>query len=464
MCEDHFAATVQQDSHGRIIVKLPFKDSPNNLGNSVEIARRRFLTMERRLLNSSDIRSQYISFMEEYESLGHMSVVPSPELDEPHYYIPHHYVLKPTSISTKLRVVFDASSRTTTQTSLNDLLMVGPTIQQELYLLLLRFRLYRYAITADVTKMYRQVLVNSNDRKYQYILWRPSPDLDLRTYQLNTVTYGTASAPYLAIRSLHYLADQYIDKYPIGATAIKSSFYVDDLLCGADDSVTLETLKHQVTEVLQRGNFPLSKWRSNHPDFMETQSTKELNFTDDFITTTLGVIWQQNSDTFLFTFTPKQVNMSITKRTILSMASSLFDPIGLLSPLVITAKIILQELWILKLDWDESIPQHLHHAWKNCLDSFGSVSSFTIPRYCLQPHACIIQFVHTHGRLPWTSCRSTAYIKIKSRSAQKAVASKIRTLRRSSPCQALCQSKTNFQQSTIGNLLVDRLSVSATLA
>ncbi|CAD7006443.1 unnamed protein product [Ceratitis capitata] len=394
ICEDHFIKTTSQDARGRVIVSLPFKENPICLGDSFDIARRRFLALEKRLLHSPEIRPQYISFMEEYENLGHMSVVAQPNLNEPHYYIPHHCVFKPSSTSTKLRVVFDASCRTSSQTSLNDILLVGPTIQQDLYMLLLRFRLYRFALTADVTKMYRQVLMNNNDCKYQYILWRASPDLDLQTYQLNTVTYGTASAPYLAVRSLHYLADQSMDELPIGASAVKTSFYVDDFICGADDVDALHILKSEVIEVLRRGQFPLSKWHSNHPEFMENQSVKNLNICDEFITSTLGVTWHQRSDNFLFSFQSKKEHNMATKRTILSIASSLFDPLGLLSPLLITTKIILQELWLLKLDWDESVPQHIHQAWTNCLATLKSVSSLTVPRYCLQPDTHNIQI---HG-------------------------------------------------------------------
>ncbi|XP_017477896.1 PREDICTED: uncharacterized protein LOC108367719 [Rhagoletis zephyria] len=213
--------------------------------------------------------------------------------------------------------------------------------------------------------MYRQVLLNNNDRKYHYILWRASPDLELRTYQLNTITYGTASAPYRAVRSLHYLADKCMDELPVGASVVKSSFYVDDMLCGADSIDALRTVKSQVSAVLERGSFPLSKWHSNHVDFRECQTSKELNFTEDLVT--LGITWDQLEDVFLFTFAPKEIHTAVTKRTILSIASSLFDPLGLLAPLLITSKIVLQELWLLKLDWDESVPQNLQHAWSKCL-------------------------------------------------------------------------------------------------
>jgi len=121
---------------------------------------------------------------------------------------------------------------------------------------LLKFRLYRYALTADVTKMYRQVHLDTIDSKYQYILWRASPEDTLRTHQLNTVTYGVAAAPFSTTRSLNLLADIYRANCPVGAAIIKSSFYVDDLLTGADDLKTLRIIKDQVTEILRRALSP----------------------------------------------------------------------------------------------------------------------------------------------------------------------------------------------------------------
>ncbi|KAH8295521.1 hypothetical protein KR054_000641, partial [Drosophila jambulina] len=216
-CEEKFADSVRRDNDGRIVVRLPFKTDPSMLGNSYETARRRFQALERRLSRPADLRSKYIEFMQEFETLGHMSLVEMPQLNAPHFYIPHHCVFKPTSTSTKLRVVFDASCQTTSQKSLNDLLMVGPTLQPDLYVLLLRFRTYRYVITADVVKMFRQVLVDVDDRKIQYILWRSNPLEPMRTYELNTVTYATATAPYLAVRSMTYLEDLYANKFKVGA-------------------------------------------------------------------------------------------------------------------------------------------------------------------------------------------------------------------------------------------------------
>ncbi|KAM8703782.1 hypothetical protein ACLKA7_008418 [Drosophila subpalustris] len=212
----------------------------------------------------------------------------------------------------------------------------------------------------------------------------PEHHQPLRTYELNTVTYGTATAPYLAIRSITYLADLHMKTKGIGAQAIKSSFYVDDFLCGHNTAECLRQLKEEVTEILGKGKFQLAKWHSNHPDFVDDNTIKDLNLMDDSVTSALGLTWNQREDVLLFAFRPKLSFNEVTKRTILSLASSLFDPLGLEAPVIVTAKIILQELWILKLHWDESVPQALCQAWKSFAASLPALESLAISRFCLQ--------------------------------------------------------------------------------
>ncbi|XP_043862230.1 uncharacterized protein LOC122756477 [Drosophila santomea] len=375
-CEEFYTKTLRRNSDGRLEVRLPFKDEPTVLGASFDIAKMRFLSLERSLCKRPEVGAKYVEFMQEFQNLGHMSPVSHPQLNTPHYYIPHHCVLKPNSTSTKLRVVFDASCKTTCQKSLNDILMVGPTILPDLYTLLLRFRIHRYAITADVVKMFRQVNMFAEERT--------SPLQPLSTFELNTVTYGTAAAPYLAIRSLSYLADKFMDKLEIGAKAIKSSFYVDDFLGGADTVEELHQIKREVTAILQDGQLKLAKWHLNHCKFVDDATVKHLQLDDEMLTSTLGLKWDQVRDTFMFSFSPRFDSDHVTKRSILSIASSLFDPLGLVTPIIIVAKIILQELWLLKLHWDESVPQGIHTAWMSLLASLSSLESVAIPRYCLQ--------------------------------------------------------------------------------
>jgi len=113
----------------------------------------------------------YQDFMKGYLTLGHMALLRTPPPGH-HFYIPHQFVLRPDSSTTKLRVVFGASSKTSTSIPLNDTLMVGATIQRELYSILARFRLHKYALMADICKIYREVNVAEEDRNFQRILWR----------------------------------------------------------------------------------------------------------------------------------------------------------------------------------------------------------------------------------------------------------------------------------------------------
>ncbi|KAH8362659.1 hypothetical protein KR084_001847, partial [Drosophila pseudotakahashii] len=190
--------------------------------------------MEKRLQRDASIRQGYVQFMDDYERLNHMTEIDERQLSRNHYFIPQHCVLKPDSSTTKLRVVFDASATSTSGKSLNDILRIGPTVQGELLSILLRFRCYRFVFTADIEKMYKQIWVHPIDRNYQLILWRKNPTDKIRYFRLNTVTYGTACAPYLATRCLQQLAITAPTHLQVGATAIKQNFYVDDCLSGAD--------------------------------------------------------------------------------------------------------------------------------------------------------------------------------------------------------------------------------------
>ena len=140
----------------------------------------------------------YQNFMEEYATLGHMTPVSAS--DHKVVFLPHHGVLRENSSTTKLRVVFNGSLRTSTGISLNDCLHIGPKLQQDLDAILLRWRTHAFVFAADIEKMYRQILIHPDDRDYQRILW--SYQGKPQEYQLCTVTYGLASAPFLALRVL----------------------------------------------------------------------------------------------------------------------------------------------------------------------------------------------------------------------------------------------------------------------
>ncbi|XP_065356294.1 uncharacterized protein LOC135950691 [Calliphora vicina] len=252
--------------------------------------------------------------------------------------------------------------------------------------------------------MYRQVLIHPEDRNLQLILWRDDHSKPLNVYVLNTVTYGTASAPYLAIRSLHYAAERYPEGHEVGKAVITNDFYVDDMITGANDLDSLQIIKGEVTDIWNHSKFSLSKWHSNCPELnLVNQGTKEVRIDND-VTTTLGISWYPSDNTFRFEFRPYKSFSKNTKRSILSVTSTLFDPMGLISPLIIKAKILLQKLWLIKCDWDESVPQDVDMAWNNILADFHNLPKLKIGRCVRMPNSTTIEI---HG---FTDASIKAYV------------------------------------------------------
>lgn len=189
-CEEFFTATTYRDESGRFIVSLPFKENITQLGDSFNGAQERFFRLERQLKRNSGLQEKYHKFLAEYIQLGHMTRVENLDYNKSElcYFLPHHGVLNENSITTKLRVVFDASAKSSTGISLNDCLKVGPVVQEELFDILVRFRQHNIVITADIEKMYRQVNVSETNRKVQRILWRFNNEMEVQQFTLNTLT------------------------------------------------------------------------------------------------------------------------------------------------------------------------------------------------------------------------------------------------------------------------------------
>ncbi|UYV63732.1 hypothetical protein LAZ67_2005453 [Cordylochernes scorpioides] len=385
-CESLFSNNHGRDSHGRYWVKLPFRQHRPLLGESREKALRRFLLLERKLCKNVKLYDQYRGFMKEYEHLNHMERVPIAEVKRELcrcYYMPHHPVIREQSTTTKMRVVFDASAKSENNVSLNQFLHKGPKIQQDVFFILLRFRTYPVAITADKEKMYRQIRIHPEDADYQRILWRPSPEEPVVDYRLLTVTYGTTSAPFLAMRTLQQLAEDEGQNYPEASRVTLNDFYVDDLLTGAQTIAETKELIDQLKDLMKNGGFHLRKWNSNCHEIVshveEINEEKKINLEKGAISKILGIVWDHVQDTFRVNITlPEEV---VTKRDLLSNIARIFDPIGFLSPTTVALKIIMQELWRGGTGWDEHIPNDIKEKWNNFRAELLKLEDLSIPRY-----------------------------------------------------------------------------------
>ncbi|CAI6373542.1 unnamed protein product [Macrosiphum euphorbiae] len=176
------------------------------------------------------------------------------------FYLPQNPVVKLSSLTTKLRVVFDGSAKSSTGVSINNVLMRGPTVQEELFSILIRFRTHQYVITADVEKMFRQVGVSKEDQDLQRIVWRERPSEVLRIYRLATVTYGTTSASFMATQCVASLAEAEKLRFPKAVKAIRRDFYMDDLMTGAETIDECKMLQSQISMFLESAKLPLRKW------------------------------------------------------------------------------------------------------------------------------------------------------------------------------------------------------------
>jgi len=261
-CENHFLATHTRNEQGRYIVRLPFKgNSHHNLGDSRSAAVASLRRLERRLRSDVNQASAYSEFLTEYRTLVHMEWVSDPDaaVSRERYYIPHHAVFRESSTTSRLRVVFNASSKASTGKSLNDYLLAGPKLQTDLADIILKWRLFRYVFTTDIAKMYRQILVDRRDLDYQRILWRSSSFDPIEEYRLVIVTYGTTCAPFLALRVLRQLAVDEGSNFPLALPVLQHQIYVDDCIFGADDRTLARQTRDQLVELLKKGGFHLRK-------------------------------------------------------------------------------------------------------------------------------------------------------------------------------------------------------------
>jgi len=304
------------------------------------------------------------------------------------------------STTTKLRVVFNGSAKTDSRESLNDILHAGPKVQTDLVDVILGWRLHAFVFSADIEKMYRQVLLHPADRGYQRILRSEDPQEPPLTYQLNTVTFGLTCAPFQANRVLRQLAIDEGQRFPLAANVIPGEFYVDDCLSGAETIEAARERASQVDKLLSAGGFHLHKWASNCEEVLsgiEESRCQNLSkiFEEGPMLRALGISWNPVSDAFVLTARQDAaVTPTLTKRAILSTVAKLFDPLGWLAPIIIVAKPFLQSLWRSPLGWDDRLPDNMAAEWMGFSDFLGSTFMFSIPRWVQTTPSSVVEF---HG-------------------------------------------------------------------
>ncbi|XP_043199123.1 uncharacterized protein LOC122368878 [Amphibalanus amphitrite] len=348
-----FESTVERSADGRYVVKLPWKEGAVDLlQDNRASAEKRLTGLGRKLERDPDLRACYDGALCEMEGAGVITEVPVEELvtQNPTFYLPHRPVVKESSTSTKVRPVFDASARGPNGVSLNDCLEVGPCLLPNLLEVLLRFRRWPFAVTADITKAFLQVGLSVEDQDTHRFLW--DCDGRVRVMKSQRVIFGVSSSPFLLSATIRHHLSLYPDSPAI--REMRENFYVDDLLSGANSESEASALLSEAQRVMRDAHMMLTKCRSNSPLLFDKAQGV---FGESEHVKVLGVIWNPTDDLFAFQGVSLPDDIVPTKCVVLSFVARMFDPLGFISPFVMTLKSLFQELWQLGLHWDDPLPE-----------------------------------------------------------------------------------------------------------
>ena len=382
--QEYLRDSVTRQTDGTYLVKFPWKPAHPVLPMNKSTCERRVRALARKLNNTPDMLQVYNGIIEEQLRRGFIEKVPDSELSIPCHYIPHHGVHKD-SVTTPLRIVYDCSSREAKHlASLNDCLEIGPPFLQQLPAILLRFRTHKFGISADIEKAFLHVQLHHSDRDFTRFLWPccPSdPESPLQTYRFRAVLFGSASSPFMLYAALYYHLTQ------CSSTVSKDllqNLYVDNILSGCSTEEESVLFYNEARKTLSEANFNLRSWASNSKQLRDL-AKKDQVVDDCEQVNTLGLVWNTDNDKLSLACKVSSLEHSLaTKRGVLQQSSKVFDPLGFTSPVTVSAKLLLQQLWQQKLPWDDALsPEHMQ-LWQTILHDLSQLHTISVPRYYWQ--------------------------------------------------------------------------------
>lgn len=370
---DSFDENIKQVG-SRYEVALPWKENIE-LKDNREVAEKRLVQLTNRLKKDPDLLQTYDDVIRQYCTEGVAeAVVEEDGSNGPIYYMPHQPVIREASDTTRVRVVFDASSHGNHAKSLNQNLESGPNLTTDLVGLLLNFRRHRIALVADIEKAFLQIGIREEDRDALRFLWfetaAETTELKpkVQAWRMTRVPFGTTASPFLLTATLKNHLRSMEGEYPVTARILADCLYVDDLLTGAENGEEALKIYTEANAIFNAASMKLHKWATNSKEVSEHisdgQESRHLGYLSGVLKV-LGLTWNPISDELTFTPTtsaPPDPGTS-TKRTVLKTTARLYDPLGWLTPFTVRAKALFQELWQRNVEWDAVLPQDLDTKW-----------------------------------------------------------------------------------------------------
>ena len=387
-------------------VPLPLKNEAIEIPNNYHMAKKRLMNLRTKMLKNPQFKEDYCTFMNELFNNNYAEVVKDSEINhsDQMWFIPHYGVYHPHKPN-KIRVVFDCSCKFK-DFCLNENLLQGPDLTNNLVGILCRFRLYPVAFCCDIRNMFHQVLVKEKHRDLLRFLWFQNNDVNgpIVQYKMKVHVFGARSSPSVVNFVLKDAADKFrTEENQRAADFIKDDFYVDDGIKSVKSVKEAIAILKDSVEICKQGGFQLHKIISNHPAILralcpkeEVQSVKSLDLTKEEVPVerTLGISWNTVMDEFQFEVKPSQ--KPNTRRGILSVVSSIFDPIGMISPFILKGKKILQVLCKLDLGWDDPIPEDIENEWNAWMKQLDDLEHIKIKRCYAPLDADIVEYQLHH--------------------------------------------------------------------
>ncbi|XP_076038665.1 uncharacterized protein LOC143023891 [Oratosquilla oratoria] len=362
----------RQMNNGKYEIPLPMTEKPRIVPNSEPMAVKRLQQLKRKF-KDHEYHQQYKQFMTNLLEKGYAEEVPKYEVsNQQAWYVPHFGVQHPTKRD-RVRVVFDCAARVN-DLSLNDLLRQGPDINNLLLGVLLRFRLGLYACTADIETMYYQVKVPKDDRDYLRFLWWKDGHIGSEIVKLRMTShpFGASCSPSIANYALKRVVQDHGSQFHKSVSEIVlNNFYVDDMLVSSDDINELIDNCNNVIDLCSKGGFNLTKFNSNSREVLKnilkdkcSDDIEKFIEDEEVVQKTLGLNWSLGKDEMSISINTDEIPR--TKRELLAVIGKIYDPLGMVAPVVLEGRVLLQELFRNGIGWDctlSEIDQGLINVW-----------------------------------------------------------------------------------------------------